>query len=212
MKSSDLQDLAEHLADRRADRELRRRFAPELSYGRQFGPAPRDARPAAVLILLYPHQEIVLPLTLRPPHLPQHAGQICLPGGLVEPDETSQQAALRELDEELGVRDGLQIIGRLSELYVFVSGFRVTPWLAVREDQPTMIPNPDEVSQVIEVPLAALADPNCHQRMLVEFGRMRFYAPCFAWREFRIWGATSMILGELIGVIEQASPGLLAGK
>jgi 8-oxo-dGTP pyrophosphatase MutT (NUDIX family) len=213
MESNDLNQLAHHLTSRPADRDLRRRFAPELSYGRQFGPAPRGSRSAAVLILLYPHQgQIVLPLTLRPPHLPQHAGQICLPGGLVEPGETSQQAALRELDEEVGVREGLQIIGRLSELYVFVSGFRVTPWVAVREDQPTMIPNPDEVSQVIEVPLAALADRTCHERMLVEFGRMRFYAPCFAWRDFRIWGATSMILGELIGVIEQASPGLLIGK
>ena len=76
------------------------RYQPELSFGRHLGPAPSDAKPAAVLILLYPNGgRWHVPLTLRSAHLPDHAGQVSLPGGLIEPGEDSRQAALREFTE-----------------------------------------------------------------------------------------------------------------
>jgi 8-oxo-dGTP pyrophosphatase MutT (NUDIX family) len=186
-------------------------MAPELSYGRQFGPVPASARRAAVLILLYEFEgEIFFPLTLRPTSMPHHAGQICLPGGLVERGETSEAAALRELNEELGVHDGLEVVGRLSDGYVFVSDNCVTPWIAVRESRPTLVPHDAEVEQVLEIPLRILAEPERRERMLIERGPLAFYAPCFRWGDGRIWGATAMILAELAGVVEEHVPGWLA--
>src|SRR3989337_917516 len=104
---------------------------PQMSYSRHAGPAPITARQAAVLVLLCRRAgRWHLPLTVRTDTLPQHGGQICLPGGTVEPGETSSQAAVRELREELGVDGPVEPFGRLSDCYVFASDFVITPWLA----------------------------------------------------------------------------------
>src|SRR5690606_9786945 len=99
-------------------RKAQARFEPLLSYGRHFGPPRYDARPAAVIALLFPAEgDWHLPLVLRPARLAAHGGQIGLPGGVVEPGESAQQAALRELEEELGVPPGaVHTIGELSPL------------------------------------------------------------------------------------------------
>ena len=87
-----------------------RRFAPELSYGRHFGPAPSTARPAAVIALLVRRAgRWHIPLTVRQAALGRHGGQISLPGGAVEPGESTAQAAERELAEELGVREPVEL-------------------------------------------------------------------------------------------------------
>jgi 8-oxo-dGTP pyrophosphatase MutT (NUDIX family) len=171
---------------------------------RYYETPPPDARAAAVLVLLYPHRgQWHLPLTRRPAHLPDHAGQISLPGGAVEPGETSRQAALREFHEELGRRGReIELLGRLSPVYVQASNFHVTPWVGVTDSRPELTPNPDEVEQVLEIPLAHLLDPanfGSHPRQ--HQGRP-YTAPHFTWQSHRIWGATCAILGELVAVLE----------
>src|SRR5476651_2102077 len=90
--------LAEALAQRNAARHEGRRFAPGLSYGRHFGPAPITARRAAVMVLLFRRGGCWhIPLTQRPSTLLRHGGQISLPGGTIEPGESSAEAAAREL-------------------------------------------------------------------------------------------------------------------
>lgn len=175
------------------------RYQPELSFGRHFCPAPADARPAAVLVLLYPHrQRWHVPMILRPAHMLDHASQVSLPGGVIEAGETSQQAALRECGEELGVPvDGVQLLGRLSELYLFASNYRVEPWVGVITECPAWNPNPGEVEQLLEIPLAHLLDPANSGSIQREQGGLRYTAPCFAWQSQHIWGATSMVLAEL---------------
>lgn len=183
------------------------RFAPELSYGRQVGPPPPTARAAAVLVLLYPHQgRWHLPFTVRPTHLPTHAGQICFPGGRVERGEASSEAALRELEEELGVRAGVKLLGRLSPFYVFVSNARVVPWIGVTPERPEWQPSPSEVEEVLEVPLDALLDPANHGEFLVEHPHLQFRAPCIHWNHHRIWGATSMMLNEFLEIVREVHP------
>ena len=169
-----------------------------------YDPPPRGARAAAVLILLYPHEDHWhIPLTLRPSHLPDHAGQISLPGGAIEAGESSAAAAIREFHEELGAA-GLEIrgLGKLSSIYVQVSNFHVDPWVGVAEQRPHWAPNAVEVERLLEIPLAHLRDPvnlGCQQRRQ---GDCCYQAPHFLWQTYRIWGATCAILGELVTVLD----------
>ena len=184
------------------------RFEPEMSFGRHYGPPRGDAQPAAVLVLLYPGgDDWLVPLTMRPATMVTHAGQVSLPGGRVEPGETSRTAVLRELEEELGVpAAGVELLGSLSPLYLFVSNFLITPWVGSTAERPAFQPNLDEVSELLEVPLAHLRDPanaGCHHRRQRGIGLL---ARHIQWQRHRIWGATSMILGELLAVLDQLEP------
>lgn len=197
--------LAERLRQPLPGWRAQNQFQPELSFGRHQGPAAHDTRPAAVLVLLYPRQDSWhLPLILRPAHMLDHAGQVSLPGGVIEPGESSPQAALREYAEELGVESrDVQLLGPLSELYLFASGFHVTPWVGAVEDMPCWNPNPHEVQRVLEIPLAHLLDPASRETMERQMRGIHYRAPCFAWQGERIWGATSMILSELLAVLAE---------
>jgi 8-oxo-dGTP pyrophosphatase MutT (NUDIX family) len=177
-----------------------RRFAPELSYGRHRGPAASDARPAAVVVLLYPNRgRWYLPLTLRPVSMSEHAGQICLPGGGAEPGETACACALRELHEELGVAPGrLNVLGSLPPIYVYASNFLVRPFVAQTPQRPEFHPDRREVAELLEVPLDHLLNPQHHGTQVIVRGRLTFRAPGIAFQGRHIWGATALILGELL--------------
>jgi 8-oxo-dGTP pyrophosphatase MutT (NUDIX family) len=180
-------------------------FQPELSFGRHLGPAPRSAVPAAVLVLLYPRgDQWHIPLIVRPAHMPAHGGQVSLPGGVIEPGEDSRQAALREFTEELGAAaDDVELLGRLSDLYLFASNFRITPWVGAAPSVPAWKPSPREVDLLLEIPLAHLLDPaTIGQVERVQRG-LRFIAPSFNWQQHQIWGATSMILAELVASLAE---------
>lgn len=183
------------------------RYQPELSFGRHLGPAPSHARPAAVLVLLYPSLgQWHVPLTLRTVHMPDHAGQVSLPGGLIEPGENSREAALREFSEELGApADDIDVLGQLSTLYLFASNYQVIPWVGAVKAAPLWNPSRREVDRLLEVPLAHLADPANTGRTERSQRGLRFFAPCFCWQSQRIWGATSMILAELISSLADCS-------
>ena len=184
-----------------------RPFQTELSFGRYFGPTPSDARPAAVMILLYRSAgEWHLPLTLRPDHLTDHAGQISLPGGAIETGERSADAALRELDEELGIAAAdVGLLGELSPIYLFRSHFHISPWLGVLQAPPVWKPNSAEVAELIELPLAMLVDPDRRQDERHTHRGVEIAVPGFAWRSQHIWGATSMILHELAAILSEGA-------
>lgn len=181
------------------------RFAALGRPGPSAAEIPPDAKPAAVLALLYPIEDRWhVPFTLRPQHLPDHAGQVCFPGGAVEPGESLRQAAIREFHEEVGAEEVTpQIIGSLSPIYVHVSNFRVDPFVAVCDQRPNFVPNPHEVDEILEVPLDHLLTPaNLGSHKRGEPGRT-YDAPHFCWQAHRIWGATCLILGELVTVIDE---------
>ena len=186
-------------------RAVEPRFGPRPHDGRHYADPPPDARNAAVLVLLYPQDETWhIPLTLRPTCLPDHGGQISLPGGAIEPGETSREAAIREFHEELGA-DGLpiEILGRLSPLYVTASNFHVKPWVAVTRQEPRLVANPAEVEEIIEVPLPHLLDPaNLDSHRRPRNGKS-YTTPHFHWQSHRIWGATCLILGELVTLLSE---------
>ncbi|MBI1900283.1 MAG: CoA pyrophosphatase [Planctomycetia bacterium] len=189
-------------------KEAQRRFEPALGFGRHFHQPPPDARPSAVVALLYPRDGIWhIPFVVRPVTMAFHAGQIGLPGGGIQPGESSGEAALRELEEELGVpRSQVELLGALTPIYLYVTNFAITPWLAATPHEPAWQPSPDEVAQVLHVPIAELLSPACvgtfsHSRYGIEVT-----SPCLRWQGHVIWGATALLLGELLEILGDASP------
>jgi len=192
--------------------------APQLSYGRHRGPASVTARVAAVAIALY--QELdgqwMIPLTLRPSSLQHHGGQVCLPGGQVEPNEGIFEAALREFEEELGISPQVtQRCGQLSTQYVYASDNLVHPVVAVirRPSQPWR-PDPAEVEQVIQLPLSVLLDDDSRTQLVKhrsvrargeEVDRLTFRAAAFRHQDHTIWGATALILDQLAQILRTAT-------
>lgn len=167
---------------------------------------PEQHREAAVLLLLYPGTggQTTLAVIRRPDYSGPHAGQIALPGGRREGDESLAQTALRETQEELGIDPArLSLLGALSPLYVRASNHLVYPFVAFVPARPAFTPCPREVAEVIEVPLGRLLDLRFRGFEVVrfdDFGRVR--VPYFALPGTRIWGATGMILGEFLALLE----------
>jgi 8-oxo-dGTP pyrophosphatase MutT (NUDIX family) len=175
-----------------------RRMSPELSYGRHAGPPPATARAAAVMLLLFLRNgRWHVPLTQRPAALLRHGGQISLPGGRIEPGESSAEAARRELAEELGIVCPIDVLGRLPNRYVYASDYVITPHVAVATAEPQWAPDAREVERVVELPLDVLFDRRSAGRITIQRGPLVFHAPSYVFGEDRIWGATCVILAEL---------------
>ncbi len=193
--------------------EVDRALAPELAYGRHAGPPAIDAREAAVLVLLYREQETwFIPAMLRPIEMKLHAGQVALPGGVVEPGEAPYETALRELNEELGVMpDFVEVLGALRPIYVFNSNFWLKPFVAMCHERPKFHLNPDEAAELVEIPLAALLDPSQRGGHRIERKGLVFAAPHYQLGPHRVWGATSLILAQLAARF-QRNPKAAFGK
>lgn len=189
---------------------MRQRFStppdwrPEFSGdGRQIERAPAEA---SVLIPLVERDGgLALLLTRRTDHLRDHAGQISFPGGRREPEDADAAAtALRETEEEVGLmRRHIEVIGALP-IYTTVTNFVVTPVVALVAPGFALQPDPVEVAEAFEVPLAFLMNPAHHQRHAFEwragdrreFLAMPWHPPDRAQPHF-IWGATAAMLRNL---------------
>jgi 8-oxo-dGTP pyrophosphatase MutT (NUDIX family) len=133
-----------------------------------------------------------------------HAGQVSFPGGVIDAGETDEHCALRELHEELGVAtESVQVTGRLSPIYLYTSHFRVQPFVAVAAQRPRFVPNPAEVAALLEVPVAHLLDRTHRGTQLLTRRGFACLAPHIAFQGQRIWGATAVILSELIAILEE---------
>lgn len=162
-------------------------------------PPERVPVPAAVLVPLVNRPDgVTILLTQRTAHLNAHAGQISFPGGRVDPgDRDRVDTALRETTEETGLpRDRVQTLGFLPE-YDIMTGFRVTPVVGWIEPPFPLAPDPFEVADVFEVPLAFILDPANHRRhSQVRDGVLRHYFS-MPYGERNIWGATAGMLFTL---------------
>ncbi len=177
---------------------------PQRGEASQWSEAQQRARRAAVLALLYPLDGTTgLVLTQRHADLRAHSGQISFPGGRIEPRETPVEAALREAWEEVGVApDAPDVLGVLTDLYIPPSDFTVTPVIASLDGRPFFRPQEDEVDLIIEVPLPALLDPASRKTGSWAVQGHPLAIPYFAFADFEIWGATAMMLAELLAVVD----------
>lgn len=163
-------------------------------------------REAAVLILFYPkNDQTHLVLIERNEYKGIHSKQISLPGGKKESfDKDLQATALRETFEEVGV-DKVKVLSSLSSVYVPPSNFMVFPFMGTISTEITFKPDVREVRNVIEVPLSTLLNPNIikHQEMSTSYAKM-VNVPYYEIDDYVVWGATAMILSELIDLVNLA--------
>ncbi|HEX2056922.1 MAG TPA: CoA pyrophosphatase [Actinomycetota bacterium] len=161
-----------------------------------------DARAAAVLIPLLPGPEPSVLFTVRTDTVRSHKGQISFPGGSIDPsDESARAAALRETHEEIGLDPSeVEVIGELDTTPTFVSGFVISPFVGLLRGAPVLTPNPDEVAEVLQVPLADLNDEIRAEPGFAHAGRT-YPTEAWIWRDYVIWGVTARLIRLFLGVL-----------
>jgi 8-oxo-dGTP pyrophosphatase MutT (NUDIX family) len=168
---------------------------------------PDNARKSAVLILFYPGGNGTnFPLILRNDYKGVHGGQIGLPGGTwEESDGDLLQTALRESNEELGIHNHeVEVLGALSRLYIPPSNFMVQPYVGVAARRPDFIPDPVEVASLIEAPLNLFRGSESIARSKIKHSSgLTFDVPSFNIFGHVVWGATAMMLSELLVLLDE---------
>lgn len=171
-------------------------------------PSAEGARKAGVMLLLFQKGEEWHTTLMQRPEAPYaHSKQISFPGGgLEEQDADLEACAKRETEEEFGIpRENIQVLGALSELFIPVSGYLVQPFVGYLAEAPSYTPEPNEVDEVLEVPLNDLLNKDL--RLLTEIktssGLVLKDIPYFSVVNKIVWGATAMMLSEFVYILEK---------
>jgi 8-oxo-dGTP pyrophosphatase MutT (NUDIX family) len=159
-----------------------------------------ELQAAAVLVLSYHHEgEDYIVLTRRTEEVLHHKGQICFPGGAVDPEDKGLwETALREAKEEIGLDPGEVTFVREMTSRPTPSGFQVTPFLASIPAPSGWNPNPSETAEVFAVPISYLKNPENVQLTKKEWGGEEYLDPVFKYKNYEIWGLTGRILCDVL--------------
>ena len=126
-----------------------------------------------------------------------HAGQIAFPGGALEPGESPMDAALRETEEEIGIRvPASAVLGTLSDIPALPSGYLVHPFIALAEETPVYRLQWEEVNDMFEISLAALTEQASISTFSLRHDDKDWLVPCYDFGGRIVWGLTAMILAE----------------
>lgn len=176
------------------------------------GAEPPSVREAAALLLVFPDAggEARVLLTERPSQL-RHGGQVSLPGGQREPDDDFPVGtALREAAEEVGLdaaAAGVRVVGLLDVVDVRVSGFLLTPVLALAERAPHLVPHPGEVAAVLEPPVDIFLPDATVTMAELERDGIRIRYGGYPWDGRHVWGATALVLAQLGALLAAGTAG-----
>ena len=168
-------------------------------------PNPQTRR-SAVLLMFYPKgEDIFMPLILRPQYDGVHGGQMAFPGGRVEfKDKDIQATALREAQEEIGIKaTDIKVIKNLTELFIPPSNMLCQPVLGYMPFRPDFYPDEREVAGVFEVSISEILDPSILQVRTVETRGITLETPCFVIQDQVVWGATALMIAELVEILKK---------
>ena len=179
-----------------------------LPPGRLLKAPPADKsriKNSSVLLLLFEEEkQLKACLIKRPAHMKHHAGQIALPGGRMDGNETATETALRETHEEIGVESrNIEILGSLSQFYVEVSRFSIQPMVGWLKRSNGFTLNAAEVEKIIFFPLSCFKPP--YQEIKLDTMTGKLSVPCIKYEGEIIWGATAMILSEFYDILKKHS-------
>ena len=162
------------------------------------------SRKSSVLVLIYPDdEELKLVFMKRPEYDGVHSGQISFPGGASESSDRSKvHTALREANEELSIQSSeVNIIGELTPLYIAVSNFLVFPFVGTAKERPRFKAAPQEVADILEIPIDHFLKDEAVSEGKIEIRNGLYYStPYYIYENEIIWGATAMILSELLQI------------
>jgi 8-oxo-dGTP pyrophosphatase MutT (NUDIX family) len=181
--------------------EAHQRMAPPIR--KPMPKIPKRVRYSAVCVLLfYKKNKLHTLLIKRAEDGKSHSGQIAFPGGKLDPNDFSMTyCALRECEEEIGLsQEKINVLGGLSSLYIPPSNFIVTPIVCKVSEIENLVPSPDEVAEIMEVPLDILFDPSSKDIQEVwrsDDASRSMKTPVYTFGNHTIWGATAMMLSEL---------------
>lgn len=166
------------------------------------------ARKSGVLILFYKKEDAPhITLIQRPEYEGVHGGQIAFPGGKVEEtDKDIIHTALREANEEVGIiTDDVEVLGQLTDVYIPVSNFLVSPVIGTIQYVPEFIPEPAEVAAIIEMNITHLIETELTPGKILLSTGMKLEVPTFQYQQKTIWGATALMLNELRWLLREIS-------
>lgn len=189
--------------------QAQEKMAPSERLKRYNSSDTSEAIQSSVLILLYPSdQGLKIPFIQRPLYQGPHSGQISLPGGKREKtDKDNWDTALRETREELGIStESVEYIGELTQIYIPNSHFHVSPQVGYIHKNLQFNPSPFEVSEVIEASAHQLLTQPFQTKKIHHIQGITIEAPYYDVHGKHIWGATAMILSELIEVFKARAP------
>jgi len=161
---------------------------------------------SSVLVLLFPmYGKLFTCLTKRPSSMKFHPGQISFPGGKVEKNDVSaERTALREAHEEVGIEPAaIEMMGKLSDFYLEISRFSIQPFLAWMDQEPEFRVNYDEVDELILFPLSDFVENENILETEMQTLTGLLQVKYFPYEGHIIWGATAMILAELIEILKK---------
>lgn len=185
-------------------------FPGEMATISRIADPPADARRSAVLVPLIRTDGLwpTVLFTVRSEQLRNHTGQISFPGGRLDADEAPRDAALREFGEEVGVSPGsVQVLGELSQIYIPPSNSAVTPIVGAIDHASHWPISEEEVQEVIEVPLSHFLDPSTRSMFRREVLSRQMDVPFWNIHpRIPLWGATAMILSELVELTREFAP------
>ena len=167
---------------------------------------PKDAKQASVGIIVFKeNNKLFFLLTKRTENVEHHKGQVSLPGGAIDRNETAKNASLRETNEEIGIDSStLESLGQLSSLYTPVSYFNIHVFLWYSKVQPQIKINNSEVDQVYKISLDELIDNNLVSNTPINKSGFKINVPAYNFNECICWGATAMIITELKDIISES--------